>query len=309
MARHNQVMEDLFVGVTKEVADFAGFRLRYVKMNPALAGSILDEHNVGNRNRKSVKIEQISHDMLRGHWKPKTGEGIKFDKNNVLTDGQNRLEAVVASGCTVEMLVFEELAPDVAEFIDQGVKRTGADALWFNAGIDRNRDALASALRMMAAWENGYLRTSNIKTSRYNVSNADIVELNLKHEGMAEAVDWAYRVRRRVPTITPSVLAFTRYITDSVDVDDSEKFWSGIAEHATQGKGDPRLALMDMCQKIDADADPSGKSQGSFVWAIFTAWNAWRNGQTLNRLNWRRAVTNPETGSKEWKYYTIPTPD
>lgn len=309
MPRHNQVMEDLFKGVTKEVTDFAGMRIRYVRMNPSLAEHILEHHNIGNRNKKHLKIDQIAHDMLCGQWKPKTGEGIKFTKQNVLNDGQNRLEAVVQAGVSVEMIVFEELAPETSEFIDQGVKRTGADALWFSAGIDRNRDALAASLRMMGAWENGFLRSSNVKTSRYNVSNADIVELFSKHEGMAGAIDWAYGVRRRVPTITPSVLGFCRYVTDSVDASDSEKFWSGITEHATRGKGDPRLALMDMCQRIDADADPSGKAQGAYVWGVFTAWNSWRAGETLTRMTWRRSGINKDTGEREWKYYPIPIPE
>lgn len=61
-------------------------------------------HNVGNRPMQNKRVNQYAADMLAGRW-ILTHQGIAFDCEGNLIDGQHRLQAVVRSGKAVYMVV------------------------------------------------------------------------------------------------------------------------------------------------------------------------------------------------------------
>ena len=93
-----------------------------MKITPALAESWLMS-NTFNRTISASVVNKYANDMKSGNWHL-NHQGIAFDNNNVLVDGQHRLTAVVKSGVTVDMLVT------------YGASRVGVDELRVRSAYD-----------------------------------------------------------------------------------------------------------------------------------------------------------------------------
>ena len=94
-------------------------------VTPAKAAAWLLK-NVCNRPPKPAKIALWAEEMSREEWE-QTHQGIAFDEDGNLMDGQNRLSAVVASGTTQRMSVTRGLKAKVFGKIDDGIARSGSD--------------------------------------------------------------------------------------------------------------------------------------------------------------------------------------
>jgi hypothetical protein len=113
-------------------------------ITPEMAKECLSR-NTHNRPLSSRQINLLARDMLAGKFLY-TGDSIKFDRNNVLRDGQHRLHAIVQSGVTVRMTVVTGLDPETQDVMDTGRKRTAGNAFAL-AGIP-NGNVLAAAARI-----------------------------------------------------------------------------------------------------------------------------------------------------------------
>ena len=63
-----------------------------------------------------------------------THQGIAFDVNGVLVDGQHRLAAVIEADVPVELTVFTEVGEGTFDVLDTGKRRTAADVLAIEGG-------------------------------------------------------------------------------------------------------------------------------------------------------------------------------
>lgn len=123
-----------------------------VQMTPEFAGIILEDCNVENRRFKPNRIAAYAKAMAEGRWQLHT-QGISFARDGKLNNGQNRLMAVVRSGCTVPMsLAFGE-DRSVFVVLDTGAVRGGSDTLQI-AGR-KNTALLAASARLLMMVENG----------------------------------------------------------------------------------------------------------------------------------------------------------
>ncbi len=112
-----------------------------------LVDSLL-EMNTENRNLKKRTVDQYAADIMAGNWKL-TNQGIGVTTNNVLADGQHRLEAIKQCGYPpVPLLIVHGLSPDVQIAVDSHSKRTARDILHFAFGfrVSRMAPAIANVL-------------------------------------------------------------------------------------------------------------------------------------------------------------------
>ena len=95
-----------------------------VTVTPSQAQSWLDHRNIERQRAYSHhKASQWYSEMRAGRWKT-THQGIAFDWDGFLLDGQHRLGAIVLLGRPVQLDVRIGCDPDTFDVLDTGHKRT-----------------------------------------------------------------------------------------------------------------------------------------------------------------------------------------
>lgn len=119
-----------------------------VNITPALA-EIMLEANSGNRALRARMVEKYRRALRDGRWLA-THQGIAFDKNGILRDGQHRLTAIAEEGRAAQMLVTFGIAPEAFCVMDTGGMRKAGDVLEIN-GRGGGRDLAGVARCIIAA--------------------------------------------------------------------------------------------------------------------------------------------------------------
>jgi len=104
-----------------------GWHVNIAEVTPTFASAML-EQNHGNRTLRRGAVANYASLMEAGKWMC-SPDGIIVAKSGRLLQGQHRLMAVVASGCTVQMVIWREVDEDVFPVLDRGIKRTLFDAI------------------------------------------------------------------------------------------------------------------------------------------------------------------------------------
>jgi hypothetical protein len=122
---------------------FASVKFQFVLVTPELAADWL-KHNLRNRKLKEAMLEGYIMDMRNGAWLT-THEGIAFDEENNLTDGQHRLEGIVRAKRPVLMVVstgwpLVQGKKKTMDVVNMGASRSLADQLHLQHDVEK-RDA------------------------------------------------------------------------------------------------------------------------------------------------------------------------
>lgn len=110
------------------------FETSLVDVTPSMASKWLAENNTNNRNLRQGHVIRLASDMAEGRWY-QTHQGIAFNGNGTLLDGQHRLEAIVLADITVPLLVTTGLAAEAMSAVDDHQRRTVGDALTIGHGM------------------------------------------------------------------------------------------------------------------------------------------------------------------------------
>lgn len=118
-----------------------------VDVTPAIAERWLKKNAEDNRPISWPRVEMFATDMREGNW-VLTHQGICFNAEGFLVDGQHRLQAVLSSQATVKMLVFKNPAGKYSDPLDRGKPRSIATILHM-------RTATTAAINVLKMLENG----------------------------------------------------------------------------------------------------------------------------------------------------------
>ncbi len=171
----------------------SGVRIEKRTITPEIAIRWL-EANDNNRPVSQMRVQQLAKDMTDGVFEL-THQGIAFDSDGKLIDGQHRLWAVVESKKTVLMFVCFGLdRGEVVHYIDDGRPRSMTDKLGYG-GIDTNKRRVSVVRTMLLHYKSQYEKAGaaegggyswNARTGR--VRPAVFAEF---HEAVRPAVDFA----------------------------------------------------------------------------------------------------------------------
>jgi hypothetical protein len=106
------------------------------------------EGNTHNRPLNQGAVDMLAQEIREGRWKL-THQGIAFDKDGVLIDGQHRLWAVIESGVTVPMVVSHGFELGVQTVIDTHRPRSAADRITLADTFGRVSPVEASTLKRL----------------------------------------------------------------------------------------------------------------------------------------------------------------
>lgn len=124
-------------------------------IGPATAKAYLD-NAAPNRKLNNRAVERYTHTMKSGGWRV-THQGIAFNENGQLCDGQHRLTAVIRSGKTVQMNVSRYSANAPMAVLDSGVSRSVGDRVQIAGTIPVNPHRVVTILSAMLIAETGMI--------------------------------------------------------------------------------------------------------------------------------------------------------
>jgi hypothetical protein len=117
-----------------------------VIVTPQMAMQYLDT-NHDNRRVNQDRVKLFAEDMRMGRWKL-NHQGLAFDENGELFDGQHRLWAVIEADKSIEFMITKGLSRDVVTTIDAGRSRSIADQLHMVDHVP-NSNRVVAALNAM----------------------------------------------------------------------------------------------------------------------------------------------------------------
>ncbi len=111
-----------------------------------------------NRPLKPRLVDNYVRQIESGNWR-RTHQGIAFDEEGVVLDGQHRLHAIVRTGQSQPMLIFLNENQAAHESIDGGKQRTLLDVVRLELLDDTIKGKHLSVLKEM--WAGRYCKNQN----------------------------------------------------------------------------------------------------------------------------------------------------
>lgn len=259
--------------------------------------------NDHNRRVKTDKVAAFASDMV-GQEDPRTGEWVtrwryvgdpirfatRANGTEVLIDGQNRAAAIVKAAQTrpdiaIKMRVMHGFSLDDQNYIDLGTERSLADQLVLSmlheGGECRYPTTLAALARRAYNWDDiGDPTAAKGKVSRQALRTY----INLNRERMVAAVNFAHKGTRTVLTRTDhAMLYYVLNDVENVDPQQVREFLNRVEDGANMATDNPIMALR---RRVTRDKDDTGRRPDAFysIGYAFIAWNAWRKGRTLLKI-------------------------
>ena len=236
--------------------------------------------NTLNRPLSKGTVTQLARAIERGEWKL-THQGIAFDEQGRLVDGQHRLKAVVKAGTSVDMLVAHGVPRSAFTVMDTGRKRTGRDALAL-AG-EAHSVHLAAALRGLQL----YLTSPDATWSGGSalVSNDQLLTILEQHPDMRESINRGMALNRAA-RVTVTAASIGWYVTSRERPDIDQTAWfDGLVSGAGLAESDPRLILRNTMLGMAAGKRHRRKDDSrEHLLYYLKAWNAWVEGRSLRLL-------------------------
>jgi hypothetical protein len=218
------------------------------QVTPEIAAKWL-EGNTHNRPLNEAAIDRLVRDMQAGRWRL-THQGIAFDENDILIDGQHRLWAVVMSNVTVPMRVFfNESAANMAA-VDTGHIRSNLDVMDLTGEAGKVTPLHLAALRAMLA---GIRCTTQRMTAGEEtalmIKHREAIEFAVEHlgasrfRGVATATTRAIIARAYYSVDHARLIRFCDILKSGTTADEDEKpvglLWQFLVSSVHAGKSPP----------------------------------------------------------------------
>ena len=251
-------------------------------VTPTMAGEAL-KHMRRQRPLKEGKCQGIVEDILNGRWR-NTGETVQQGGDGLWDNGLHRFTAVVRAGVAVPMLVVRGIPEDARLVIDSGSTRSYPDTLQMRGVV--NATIVGAITRRMWLWDtrHSYVHTGGGKltptTQMLDAYRAEFFQEITDAAAMKDAAKGCW--------LSPTVLGTIYILLRRVNADDAKVFLDGLTTGASLARDDPRYQvrakLRSLYERGTDDADVTR------AW-VFVAWNLWRDGKRVTRLQPPRGGT------------------
>jgi len=262
-------------------------RVSIVTVTPNQAKKWL-EGNVDNRNLREARVLQLAQVLQRDEWEL-TGDALVFDEDDTLLNGQHRLTAVVVADVPARFLVLRGVPAKTQEVMDQGLARTLGDQLQ-RRGVPYYT-YVSSALFWLHRLE--YSEVSSVAHYAEPTMRPSFRQLLKLYEENLDLAEEAAKIGRHVSNLkvrAGATLAIyhrlRRIEDDNIDGEVDiffEKWLTGEGLKAT----DPIYRLREWTLDDAAKRHTKGRAPDyRFVAYVITAWNKWRDGESIRQLKW-----------------------
>lgn len=249
-------------------------QIEALTITPAMATQWL-KSNTHNRTARKRHVSRLAKEMVSGNWQL-NGETIKFDTWGRLIDGQHRLMAIIEASQPITTHVCTGLAADSDVFatIDVGLNRSAGSVLAMH-GIKYATEIAAGIAFMKQTFGDSQMsvKVSNAETLQTYSANPEKWQ---KIASIASQNEIREIVRKPV---------FSVWLWDALDVsepqalDFAEMFRTGANLEINHPVLTLRKALTARAENVS-----SSKFRFDQYYRLCIAWNAWRDGRTLQRI-------------------------
>ncbi len=211
--RNNLIVNAIYEGKTPEdtaaaTAIASGAPVSIQTMTPTVAAILVKDHNVHNRPISEVTVGAYADMMKRGEW-TLTNQGIAFNGDGTLIDGQHRLKACAISGIAIPLEVSCGLDKEIITRIDGGRARQAHEALTMaGVGDAKIKETIARLV------EDYIARTGD--SSAVHLSSRILIEKYVKEndESLTASLVMAKQACSNIaePTMGESMAASTIYL-------------------------------------------------------------------------------------------------
>jgi hypothetical protein len=240
------------------------------------------EANTSNRSVSKATVRAYAEAMRRGEWQV-THQGIAFDTDGVLRDGQHRLAAIVEADQPIELMVFTEVEPGTFDVLDTGKRRNAADVLAIEG--EKSATLLAAVVRTVFLY---YNRPDTSWTGgSASVTNHQIVLTLEEHPKLREFLGLAERIATATGMIKSAAAAASYLIAEANPRADLTAWTDGIIDGAGLRKGDPRLMFRNIMFRMarrQAGQPLRRRDTREHVALYLKAFNAWAGNEPLAQL-------------------------
>lgn len=243
-------------------------------VTPAMAASWLKfQHR--NRNIITQRVRTYAEAMRNGDWQL-NGEGICFNTEGQLLNGQHRLAAVIQADCPVRLQITRGIANSAFATIDQGKPRTAANV--FTAASVPSATEAAAVARLVCIWDRRHIVSQGPKEA---VPTATM--LLEYYPQIADSVRFVGRVRARLRgLLPPSEIGFLHWLFGGTHR--VERFFEAVADGEGLIGTDPQYRLR---ERLIGQLRHRARLGATMRLALaIKAWNASYQGRPLRALLW-----------------------
>jgi hypothetical protein len=143
-----------------EAVEFpGGLSVTLERINPDVAQAYLLRNHKDNRNCGSYRVDKIAGDLTTNRFQT-THEGIAFDLEDNLVDGQGRLNAIIKANVAAVLFVFRGLTPASMAVINTGQSRTTKDAMQIMGDNDVTKNHISTLRAMQSGVKGKFVKSS-----------------------------------------------------------------------------------------------------------------------------------------------------
>lgn len=258
--------------------------MRSERITPQKAADML-KHNTSNRKVNARLVERYAGAMKRGEWKL-THEGIAFNCDGSLVDGQHRLMACIQANVPFDCYVFRQIDKEAFRVINSGKGRSAVDVLGM-LGTDYACNTAAAARAVYS-----FLDERGFPTARRDVlTSTQVVALVDQYVGLNECV---HEIREAgvEKIVAPGIAAGLRWVLGQKHPRIAEDFFHKIGQGEELTRGDPEwLIRKKMLEMRSVRNKPYPDVQAAL---LIRAWNAKKAKVKMASLRWGAAEAFPK---------------
>lgn len=213
-------------------------------ITPFLAAEIF-ENKAKNRAVKEGHVQRMVADIQSKMWRP-NGEPLIFNEDMELSDGQNRIRAIIVANIPAECYCIFQIPKKYFPTFDTGVPRQGTDIAHILGFTSCN--AVAATARLAIQYAEGTIT----KTGQSRFPNERLKQyMDKNREKLNEAVRFVNKHKTNLAKIIPiSHAAFLYYETAEVHPKESGVFIERLSDGAGLERGSGILLLRDRMREL-----------------------------------------------------------
>tara|TARA_R110000787_G_C13325316_1_gene436848 strand:- start:78 stop:872 length:795 start_codon:yes stop_codon:yes gene_type:complete len=248
-------------------------------ITPVVATEMLKK-NLNNRKVSENHVRFLAEEMRNGNWLF-DGQPLRFDEDNVLIDGQHRLNAIIKSQTSQNLLIVTGLKKESFKVMDTGKNRNAADALSING--EQYYSTIASCAKFIIMLKSGTSDRNRIGRT----SNSNIVKWLDNNRAIVDHIKTSDKLKHAFSgVLTNTYIASFLFLFAENDAVASEDFMRKLCTGLDLSEKDPIFVLRRTLIKEKTskwNMPPKDKQA-----LIIKGWNAYRLGKTPKFFRWNK---------------------